>query len=51
MYFILLIITIIITVIIILKLTLIRHIDWYELELVLCILCIWFFFYDFVNMK
>ena len=48
MYFILLIITIIIIVIIIiLTFTLIRHIDWYELELALCILCICFFFYDF----
>ena len=27
-----------------LTMTLIRHMDWYELELVLCILLIWFFF-------
>ena len=35
-----------------LTLTLIKHIDWCEQELVLCILWIWcFFFYYFVNMK
>ena len=33
-----------------LTLTLSRRIDWHELELVLCILCI-YFFYNFTNMK
>ena len=33
-----------------LTLTLSRHIDWHKIELVLCILCI-FFFYNFTNMK
>ena len=34
-----------------LRLTLIRHIYWYELELVFWILWILFFFYDFLNTK
>ena len=46
MYLILIIITIIIIIIIFLTLALIRNIDWFKLELVLCI---WFFFYDFAT--
>ena len=34
-----------------LALTLIMYVDWYELKVVLCVLCIYLSFNDFVNMK